>query len=204
MGCIILFRMKGHTPSPQFDAGRPVTGALEVVREVLFSPRAFYEDFEAGGPLRGAVVFVWLVSLVAAVLSMALAVVLDVGGGIDVYPLLVRAGEAAAFVVLSPLALGVVAAVYMVPVRVFVGKEARFRHLYRMLASAYSVMVLGWVPVLQSFAIVYGMVVLMALALRSVYRVPGLMALVVSVISLIPISAGAVWLILEAARLVSG
>ena len=181
-----------------------MAGGVELVKAVLFSPRTFYERFEADGPLKGAVIFVWLVSLLAAILSMVLAVILDASGGIEVRPLLVRAGEAAAFVPLSPILLGIVAAVYMVPVKAFVGKEARFRHLYRMLASAYSVMVVGWVPVLQSFAVVYGMVVLMSLALRSFYRVSGLMALVVSVISLIPVSVAMMWLVLAAARLVSG
>jgi hypothetical protein len=202
-GLYNLARMDKLT-APEFDPSRPLSSGLALVRAVLLSPRSFYEQFSADGPLKGPAIFVAVVSLFAAVLSMILAAILDASGGINTRPFLIRAAEAALFVVLSPAMLGVIAAVYLVPVRVFVGKAANFRHIYRMLASAYSVMVLGWIPVVQSFAAVYGLVVLMALGIRSAYRVAGLMALVASVISLIPISAAGMWLVVAAARLASG
>jgi hypothetical protein len=190
--------------APQFDTHRPLPSGLALVRAVLLSPRSFYENFSAEGPLKGPAIFVMLVSLFAAVLSMILAAILDASGGIDARPFLIRAVEAALYVVLSPVLVGAIAAVYLVPVRAFVGKAASFRHIYRMLASAYSVMVLGWIPVVQSFAAVYGLVVLMALGIRSTYRVPGLMAMVTAVISLVPVSAAGMWLVVAAARLASG
>jgi hypothetical protein len=51
------------------------------------------------------------------------------------------------FALFSPLAVGVVAGVYLLSIRTFVGKVSSFREVYRMAAYAFGALILAWIPI---------------------------------------------------------
>ncbi len=190
--------------SPEFNLQRPLPSALAVIRGVLFSPRSFYLNFSPEGPLREPAVFVLLVGAVTGALTAAVAVASNLVFGE------VRAGEvgltvleALIFALLSPLAVGAVAGVYLLSIRTFIGKVSSFREVYRMAAYAFGALILAWIPVVGAFAVTYALMVLMGIGIRYVYRTSFLTAVVTALVSFVPISVALIWLRVTTAGLAS-
>jgi hypothetical protein len=177
---------------------------LAVIRAVLFSPRSFYLNFSAEGPLREPTLFVLLVGAITGFLTAAVAILSgllfgEVSGG----EVGLTALEAVLFALLSPLAVGVVAGVYLLSIRTFVGKVSGFREVYRMAAYAFGALILAWIPVVGAFAVTYALMVLMGIAVRVVYRTSFLAALVTVLVGFMPISLALIWLRVATAGLAS-
>ncbi|MBA3617880.1 MAG: YIP1 family protein, partial [Rubrobacteraceae bacterium] len=167
--CIIPPMQKDQTP--EFDLRRPFASAVAVIRTVLFSPRRFYLNFEADGPLKEPVVFVLLVGAVAGILGAAVALSSNIlFGDLDAADLWAAVTDAVLFALLLPVGVGVVAGVYLLSIKTFVGKVSGFTEIYRMAAYAAAVLVLAWIPILGAFAITYALMVLMGIGIHSVYR----------------------------------
>jgi hypothetical protein len=193
-----------NAEAPEFSLERPLPSALAVIRAVLFSPRNFYAHFSADGPLREPAVFVLLVSGVTGVLTAAVAIVSGLlFGEVSAGEVGLTALEALIFALLSPLALGVVAGVYLLSIRTFVGKASSFREVYRMAAYACGTLILAWIPIVGAFAITYALIVLMGIGIRLVYRTSFLTAVVTAVASFTPISVALIWLRVTTAGLAS-
>src|SRR5687768_8720635 len=60
--------------APEFSLRSPLASALAVIRAVLFSPRIFYLNFSAEGPVREPAIFVLLVGAVTGLLTAAVAI----------------------------------------------------------------------------------------------------------------------------------
>ncbi|HSL01684.1 MAG TPA: YIP1 family protein [Rubrobacteraceae bacterium] len=189
--CIIC-AMPGAT-SPEFSLERPLPSTLAVIRAVLLTPRSFYANFSAEGPLREPIIFVLLVSAVTGALAAVVALVSNLVFG-QLGAVLVTLLEALAFALLSPLAVGVVAGVYLLSINTFVGKVANFREVYRMAAYAWSAMVLAWIPVVGAFAVTYALMVLMGIGVRFVYRTSLLTAVVTALVAFVPLGMALIWL----------
>lgn len=169
--------------SPEFALERPVASAAAIIRSIFRSPRDFYVRFSEDGPLREPVLFVVLVTAVTAALRLALTLIF---GSNDAASIGVSVAQAFGFVVLSPVIVAVFAATYLLSIRTFVGKVGDFRAVYRMAAYAYGAMVLFWVPVVNAFAFTYFALVLMALAVRYVYRASLMTAVVTALVAYLP------------------
>jgi hypothetical protein len=188
----------------EFSLQRPLPSALAVIRAVLFSPKSFYLNFSAEGPLREPTLFVLLVGAITGFLTAAVAILSgllfgEVSGGEVGLTVL----EAVLFALLSPLAVGVVAGVYLLSIRTFVGKVSGFREVYRMAAYAFGALILAWIPVVGAFAVTYALMVLMGIAVRVVYRTSFLTALVTVLVGFMPISLALIWLRVATAGLAS-
>ena len=122
-------------------------------------------------------------------------------GGLDAGEASLTALEAVLFAVLSPLAVGVVAAVYLLSIRTFIGRVGTFREVYRMAAYAYGAMILAWIPLVCAFAVTYALMVLMGLAVRYVYRTSLLTAVVTALVGFVPVEVALIWLPLTTAGL---
>jgi hypothetical protein len=188
--------------SPEFDPKRPVASAVAVLRAVFFAPRSFYLNFTAEGPLREPALFVLLVSAVSGVLSTAVnlisATIFETGvslPGVAVSNL--------AFFVLSPVLVGAAAGVYLLSVRTFIGPEAKFREVYRVLAYAYGAMVLFPFPILNALAFTYATFILMLLGIRSVYRASFLTALITALAGFVPVALAFIYLLVVVNGLVA-
>jgi hypothetical protein len=175
-----------------------------VIRAVLLSPRSFYLNFPVEGPLREPAVFVLLVGAVTGFLTAAVAIVSNLMfGDVSAGEVGVTAIEALLFALLSPLAVGVVAAVYLLSIRTFVGKVGTFREVYRMAAYAFGALILAWLPIVGAFAVTYALMVLMGIAVRTVYRTSLLTAVVTALVGFLPISLVLIWLRFTTAGLAS-
>jgi len=191
--CIIPPMQKDQTP--EFDLRRPFASAVAVIRTVLFSPRRFYLNFEADGPLKEPVVFVLLVGAVAGILGAAVALSSNIlFGDLDAADLWAAVTDAVLFALLLPVGVGVVAGVYLLSIKTFVGKVSGFTEIYRMAAYAAAVLVLAWIPILGAFAITYALMVLMGIGIHSVYRTSFLTAVVAAVVGFVPVASVLVWL----------
>ncbi len=181
--------------APEFDLQRPLPSALAVIRAVLLSPRNFYLNFSPEGPVREPAVFVLLVGAVTGVLTAAVALLSNcIFGEVSVGEMALTVVEAVFFALLSPLAVGVVAGVYLLSIRTFVGKISSFREVYRMAAYASGALILAWIPIVGAFAITYALLVLMGIGVRFVYRTSLLTAVVTALVSFVPISVALIWL----------
>jgi hypothetical protein len=190
--------------APEFSLKRPLPSALAVIRAVLFSPRNFYLNFSATGPMKEPAVFVLLVGAVTGVLTAAVAIVSSlIFGQVGAGEVGLTALEALLFALLSPLAVGVVAGVYLVSIRTFVGKVSTFREVYRMAAYAFGALILAWIPIVGAFAVTYALMVLMGIGVRFAYRTSFLTAVVTAVASFVPISVALIWLRVMTAGLAS-
>ena len=190
--------------APEFSLKRPLPSALAVIRAVLFSPRNFYLNFSATGPMKEPAVFVLLVGAVTGVLTAAVAIVSSlIFGQVGAGEVGLTALEALLFALLSPLAVGVVAGVYLVSIRTFVGKVSSFREVYRMAAYAFGALILAWIPIVGAFAVTYALMVLMGIGVRFAYRTSFLTAVVTAVASFVPISVALIWLRVMTAGLAS-
>ncbi len=181
--------------APEFSLARPLSSALATIRAVLFSPRAFYANFPAHGPLREPVLFALLVGTVTGVLRAVVALVSNVlTGGVGADDLRAAVVEGLLFAVLSPVGVAVAAAVYLLSIRTFVGKVADFPQAYRIAAYAYAAFVFAWVPVLGSVAISYALLVLMGIAIKEVYEASFLTAVITALVGFIPVGSALVWI----------
>ena len=193
-----------NAEAPEFSLERPLPSALAVIGAVIFSPRGFFVGFSAEGPMREPTVFVLLVGTVTGVLTAAVAIASNLlFGEASAGEVGLTALEALVFALLSPLAVGVVAGVYLLSIRTFVGKVASFREVYRMAAYAFGALILAWVPIVGAFAITYAMMVLMGIGVRFVYRTSFLTAVITAVASFVPISLALIWLRVTTAGLAS-
>jgi hypothetical protein len=184
-------------PSPEFDLRRPIASAVAVIRAVLFSPRSFYENFKVEGPLKEPAAFVLLVGAVCGILGAAVALSTNLlFGDLDAGDLRAAALEALLFALLSPVGVGVVAGVYLLSIRTFVGKVSDFREVYRMAAYAAAALVLAWIPVLGAFAFSYALIVLMGMAIQSVYGTTFLTTFVTAVVGFVPVASVVIWLLI--------
>ena len=190
--------------APEFDLQRPLPSALAVIRAVLFSPRSFYQNFSPEGPVREPAVFVLLIGAVTGVLSAAVALLSNlIFGEVGAGEVGLTVVEAVVFALLSPLAVGVVAGVYLLSIRTFVGKISSFREVYRMAAYASGALILAWIPLVGAFAVTYALMVVMGMGVRFVYRTSLLTAIVTALVSFVPISVALIWLRVMTAGLAS-
>ena len=181
--------------SPEFDLRRPFASAVMVIRTVLFSPRSFYLNFKVEGSLREPAVFVLLIGIFSGLLGAAAALSSNLlFGDLDAEDLRAAAVGAVLFAVLSPVGVGVVAGVYLLSIRTFVGKVSGFTEVFRMAAYAASVLVLAWIPILGAFAFTYALMVLMGIGIQSVYRTTFLTTVVTVVVGFVPVASVLVWL----------
>lgn len=183
------------TKAPEFSLNRPLSSALAAIRAVLFSPRAFYANFQADGPLKEPALFVLLVGTVTGVLGAVVALISNVvTGGISADDLRAAVVEGLLFALLSPVGVAVAAAVYLLSISTFVGKVADFPQAYRIVAYAYSAFVFAWVPVLGSVAISYALLVLMGIAIKEVYGASFLTAVITALVGFVPVGSALVWI----------
>jgi hypothetical protein len=181
----------------EFDLQRPFASAVTVIRTVLFSPRRFYVNFKVEGPLKEPAAFVLLVGAVSGILGAALALSSNLlFGDLDAGDLRAAVVDAVLFALLSPVGVGVVAGVYLLSIRTFVGKMSGFREVYRMAAYAAAALILAWIPVLGAFAFTYALIVLMGIGIHSVYGASFLTAVVTAVVGFVPVASVLIWLII--------
>ena len=189
--------------SPEFDLKRPLASAAAVLRAIFLGPRTFYLNFDARGPIREPTVFVLFVSAVTGVLSLVVssifAVVFEAGVTLSVV-----AALNLAYIVLSPVLVGMAAGAYLLSIRMFIGRGPELRVVYRMFAYAYGAMILFWVPLVNALAFVYAAMVLMNLGIQSVYRTSFLTALVATLVGFVPTSLVFIYLLGGANRLAYG
>jgi hypothetical protein len=184
-------------PSPEFDLRRPFASAVAVIRTVLFSPRSFYVNFKVEGPLKEPAAFVLLVGAVCGILGAAVALSTNLlFGDLDAGDLRAAALDALLFALLSPVGVGVVAGIYLLSIRTFVGKVSGFREVYRMAAYAAAALVLAWIPVLGAFAFSYALIVLLGIAIQSVYGTTFLTTFVTAVVGFVPVASVVIWLLI--------
>jgi hypothetical protein len=184
-------------PAPEFDLQRPFASALAVILTILFSPRSFYVNFKVEGPIREPAAFVLLVGAVSGILGAALALSTNLlFGDLDARDLRAAVIDAVLFALLSPVGAGVVAGVYLLSIRTFVGKVSGFREVYRMAAYAAAALVLAWIPIVGAFAFTYALIVLMGIGIQSVYGTTFLTAVVTAVVGFVPVASFLIWLII--------
>lgn len=187
--------------SPEFSLNRPLASAAEVIKAVVLSPQSFYRGFSTEGPVKEPVYFVLLVGAVTGTLSAVVKLISglifgQVTAAIVGYTVL----QAFLFAALSPVIVGIIAAVYLLSIRTFVGKVGSLREVYRMAAYAYGAMIVAWIPVLGAFAFTYMLMILMGFGVRSVYRTSFLTAVVTVLVGFVPCAMGFILLSVVAAR----
>jgi|SRR5829696_3924928 len=181
--------------APEFDLHRPFASAVVVIRSVLFSPRSFYLNFKVEGSIREPAIFVLLVGAVSGILGAAVALSSNhLFGDLDAGDLRAAVVDAVLFALLSPVGVGVVAGVYLLSIRTFVGKVSGFAEVYRMAAYAAAVLVIAWLPILGAFAFTYALMILMGIGIQSVYRTSFLTAVVTALVGFVPVASVLVWL----------
>jgi hypothetical protein len=184
-------------PATEFYLQRPFASAVAVIRTVLFSPRNFYLNFKVEGPLKEPTAFVLLVGAVSGILGAVLALFTNLlFGDLDAGNLRAAVIDAVLFALLSPVGVGVVAGVYLLSIRTFVGRVSGFREVYRMAAYASAALVLAWIPVLGAFAFTYALIVLMGIGIHSVYGTSFLTTVVTAVVGFVPVASVLIWLIM--------
>jgi len=193
--CIIAPMQKD--PAPEIDRQRPFASAVAVIMTVLFSPRRFYLNFKVEGPIKEPAAFVLLVGAVSGILGATLVLSTNLlFGDLDAGDLRAAVIDAVLFALLSPVGVGVVAGVYLLSIRTFVGKVSDFREVYRMAAYAAAALVLAWIPVLGAFAFTYALIVLMGIGIQSVYRTSFSTTVVTAVVGFVPVASVLIWLII--------
>ncbi len=179
--------MSASKNAAEFDPRRPVGSLLEVLRGLFFAPKRFFVEFSAEGPLREPILFVLLVSAVSAVARLALVAVFGVSlGDLDAGDLGISAVQALVYVALSPVLVGLFAAVYLLSLRTFMGNMGDYRQVYRLIAYASGALILLPLPVINAFAFTYAMLILVAVGVRYVYRASFLTALLTALVGYVP------------------
>ena len=176
---------------PQFTLDRPLASAAAILRAIFLAPRSFFLGFPESGPLREPIIFVVLITAVTAILRLTLTLLFGSNDAVSAGTSVV---EALVFVALSPAILAALAGAYWLSVRTFVGGAGTYRGVYRMLAYAYGAMVLYWVPVVQAFAFTYFALVLMIIAIRYVYRVSLMTAVITALAAYVPAAMAFIFL----------
>ena len=173
-----------------------------MIRAVLFSPKMYYLNFKVDGPLREPAVFALLVGAVSGLLGAAVALASNlVFGDFDAGDLRAALVGALLFAVLSPVGVGVTAAVYLISIRTFVGKVSGFAEVYRMAAYAASALVFAWIPILGAFAFTYALMVLMGIGIQSAYRTSFITTIVTVFAGFVPVASILVWIAINEAAL---
>lgn len=186
---------------PEFDPKRPAASAVAVLQGIFLTPKSFYLNFPAEGPLREPTLFVLLVSAVAGTLSVVANLVSTaLGADFDLVGVMV---SNLVFIVLSPIAVGAAAGVYLLSVRTFVGREVSFRGVYRMLAYAYGAMILLPFPVVYAFAFTYAAFILMLLGICYVYRTSFLTGLITTLAGFVPVAFAFIYFLIAVNGLVA-
>jgi hypothetical protein len=184
-------------PAPEIDLQRPFASAVAVIMTVLFSPRRFYLNFKVEGPIKEPAAFVLLVGAVSGILGATLVLSTNLlFGDLDAGDLRAAVIDAVLFALLSPVGIGVVAGVYLLSIRTFVGKVSGFREVYRMAAYAAAALVFAWIPILGAFAFTYALIVLMGIGIQSVYGTSFLTTVVTAVVGFVPVASVLIWLII--------
>jgi hypothetical protein len=188
--------------APEFDLRYPLTSAISVIRAVLLSPKTFYLNFKVDGPLREPAVFALLVGAVSGVLGAAVALASNLlFGDFDAGDLRAALVGALLFAVLSPVGVGVTAGVYLLSIRMFVGKVSGFVEVYRMAAYAASALVFAWIPILGAFAFTYALMVLMGIGIQSAYKTSFITTVVTVLAGFVPVASILVWIAINEAAL---
>jgi hypothetical protein len=188
--------------APEFDLRYPLTSAISVIRAVLLSPKTFYLNFKVDGPLREPAVFALLVGAVSGVLGAAVALASNLlFGDFDAGDLRAALVGALLFAVLSPVGVGVTAGVYLLSIRMFVGKVSGFAEVYRMAAYAASALVFAWIPILGAFAFTYALMVLMGIGIQSAYKTSFITTVVTVLAGFVPVASILVWIAINEAAL---
>jgi hypothetical protein len=188
--------------APEFDLRYPLTSAISVIRAVLLSPKTFYLNFKVDGPLREPAVFALLVGAVSGVLGAAVALASNLlFGDFDAGDLRAALVGALLFAVLSPVGVGVTAGVYLLSLRMFVGKVSGFAEVYRMAAYAASALVFAWIPILGAFAFTYALMVLMGIGIQSAYKTSFITTVVTVLAGFVPVASILVWIAINEAAL---
>lgn len=183
-----------NAKAPEFDPRRPLGSALATIRAVLFSPRAFYANLEAEGPLKEPALFALFVGTVFSVLAATASLISNAAtGGISAGDLRAAVVEGALFAVLSPVGVGVAAGLYLLAIRTFIGNVADFAQVYRLVAYAFAAFAFAWVPILGSVAIPYALLILMGIAIKQVYATSFLTAVITALVGFIPAGTAIVW-----------
>jgi hypothetical protein len=189
---------------PEFDPGRPLGSALAVLRMVLLSPRRFYVGLPVEGPLREPALFALLVGAFSSLLGAAVALGSGLlAGNLGAAEAGITLLQALLAALLSPVFVGVVAAIYLLAIRTFVGRVADLRGVYRIAAYAFGAMCLAWIPALGALAVTYSLLVLMGFGVRYVYRTSSLTALVTALSCFVPLGVALIWLRILAAGMVA-
>jgi hypothetical protein len=191
--CIIL--LVHSEKAPEFDLRHPLASANSVLKAVLFSPKTFYLNFKVDGPVREPAVFALLVGAVSGVLGAAVALASNLlFGDFDVGDLRAALVGALLFAVLTPVGVGVTAAIYLLSIRTFVGKVSGFAEVFRMAAYAASALVFAWIPILGAFAFTYALMVLMGIGIQSAYRTTFITTVVTVLAGFVPVASILVWI----------
>lgn len=177
--------------APEFNFERPLGSVMEILRAVFLSPKRFFLGFSPASPLKNAIAFVVFVTAVTAVIRLAMTLIFASN---DLRSASASVAEAAAFIVLAPLLVAVGAAVYLLAIRAFVGKVGNLGEVYRILAYSYAPMILFWVPALNAFVFTYGALILVALAIKSIYRTSTMTALITALVGFVPVAVGFIYL----------
>jgi hypothetical protein len=181
--------------SPEFDLRHPLTSAISVLRAVLFSPKTFYLNFKVDGPVREPAVFALLVGAVSGVLGASVALASNLlFGDFDAGDLRAALVGALLFAVLTPVGVGVTAAIYLLSIRTFVGKVSGFGEVYRMAAYAASALMFAWIPILGAFAFTYALMVLMGIGIQSAYKTSFITTVVTVLAGFVPVASILVWI----------
>jgi hypothetical protein len=184
-------------PATEFDLQHPFASAVAVIQTVLFSPRSFYLNFKVDGPIKEPAAFVLLVGAVCGILGATLSVSTNLlFGDLDAGDLRAAVIDAVLFALLSPVGVGVVAGIYLLSIRTFVGRVSSFTEVYRMAAYASAALILAWIPVLGAFAFTYALIVLMGIGIHSAYGTTLLTTVVTAVVGFVPVASVLIWLIM--------
>ena len=179
---------------PEFSLEHPLASAFAVIRGVLFSPRMFYRDFEAEGPLKEPTLFALLVGAVTGFLGAVVALASNLSFGElglgDVWSAVL---EGLLFALLSPVYVGIAAGFYLLAIRTFVGKVGSLEEVYRIAAYAFGALILFWIPVVGAFAVTYAFMILMGIGIHSVYRTSFITTVVVALSGFVPVATALIF-----------
>ncbi|MGI8540120.1 MAG: YIP1 family protein, partial [Rubrobacteraceae bacterium] len=182
-----------EVPSPEFDLSNPLASFFSVLRAVVFSPRRFFTNFETDGPMREPAIFAFLVGVAGGILSLITAPILAFFFGSEVNisqgvsfglsPL-----AAVGFAVLSPALVAIMATVYLVAIRTFIGGDGDFRRIFRMSAYAYGAMFLAPMPIIGAFAVTFSLMIVMGVGVHVIYRSAFMTTLITALTGFVPIA----------------
>lgn len=146
----------------RFIPSRFFESFIAVARELLFRPAGFFQQLRPSGSLAGLVVFLSVCQFVSVLLFANVT-----GAGLSVFAALFASGVAAAL-------LGSVCLHALLASPLF-NARLPFEATLSVIAYATIVDIAAWIPLLNFFAKVYGLV-LMYIAFKAIHRLSGLRA----------------------------